>query len=65
MTARSRNGLHSIYYMNYEINTTDRFEEELKRLCKKYASMLDDYARLLEALLKNPAMGNNLGGNFR
>jgi len=51
--------------MNYEINTTDRFEEELKRLCKKYASMPDDYARLLEALLKNPAMGNNLGGNFR
>ena len=51
--------------MVYEIVVTEDFERQLRRLSKKYSSIPSDYARFLEELLKNPKMGEELGGNAR
>ena len=51
--------------MNYEINYISSFAKELKRLGKKYRSMRQDYARLLEELHANPAAGVSLGRGVR
>ncbi len=52
--------------MNYSIDTLPEFEKELKRLSKKYKSMKQDYARLLEELRANPFTGSDLGeGKFK
>jgi len=51
--------------MNYEIITSEDFDRSLKRLSKKYFSIPSDYAKFLEELLKNPTMGDDLGGNTR
>jgi hypothetical protein len=51
--------------MNYLIVTTEDFESSFKRLSKKYRSLKDDYENLLAELIKNPAMGIDLGDNFR
>jgi len=53
------------YKMNYETVVTEDFERRLRRLGKKYPSIPDDYKRFLKELLKNPEMGDNLGGNAR
>lgn len=51
--------------MNYRITTTHRFDKELKRLGKKYKSMKQDYACLLEELHNKPTEGVDLGEGFR
>ena len=51
--------------MNYEMNYISSFAKELKRLGKKYRSMRQDYARLLEELHANPAAGVSLGRGVR
>ena len=51
--------------MNYEINYISSFAKELKRLGKKYRSMRQDYARLLEELHTNPTAGVSLGRGVR
>jgi mRNA-degrading endonuclease RelE of RelBE toxin-antitoxin system len=51
--------------MNYAIVTTEDFENNFKRLSKKYRSLEDDYENLLNELKNNPAMGRSLGGNTR
>ena len=51
--------------MVYKIKVTDDFERQLRNLGKKYISIPDDYAKFLEELLKNPEMGDKLGGNAR
>jgi len=51
--------------MKYEIVATEGFECQLRHLGKKYMSIPNDYERLLEELLKNPQMGEKLGGNAR
>jgi hypothetical protein len=51
--------------MNCTIETTAYFESNFNRLSKKYRSLNDDYELLIEALLKNPTMGDRLGGNIR
>ena len=51
--------------MNYEITYISSFAKELKRLGKKYRSMRQDYARLLEELHANPAAGVSLGRGVR
>jgi mRNA-degrading endonuclease RelE of RelBE toxin-antitoxin system len=51
--------------MNYEVIATVDFERHLRRLSKKYSSMLKDYAKFLEELLANPEMGDKLDGNTR
>jgi hypothetical protein len=51
--------------MNYVIETVEAFENNFKRLLKKYHSLDDDFELLKEELLKNPTMGDDLGGNTR
>lgn len=51
--------------MDYKVKTTRTFEKEIKRLSKRYASIADDYARLLGELECNPSLGVDLGGGLR
>jgi len=51
--------------MNYAIVTTEDFENNFKRLSKKYRSLHDDFTVLKEELYKNPTMGDDLGDNTR
>ena len=51
--------------MEYRIKTARSFEKELKRLGKRYASITDDYACLLDELHANPQLGTDLGGGLR
>lgn len=51
--------------MKYTVQTAKSFEKELKRLSKRYASMADDYERLLDELEQNPLLGTSLGGGIR
>ncbi len=39
------------------------FRKELKRLAKKYPSIANDYANLLQSLQANPRQGAPLGNN--
>ena len=47
--------------MSFEAIATDRFERNLRRFRKKYASMDDDYERLLDELESTPSLGDALG----
>ncbi len=49
--------------MNYKIIITHRFEKEIKRLVKKYPSLKDEFALLIQNLLRNPEIGTFLGNN--
>ena len=51
--------------MNYKIVTTEDFDREVKSLAKKYHSFLEDLKDFRKKLLKNPEMGEKLGGNAR
>lgn len=51
--------------MDYKVKTARSFEKELKRLGKRYVSIVDDYANLLEELYANPQLGTDLGGGLR
>lgn len=51
--------------MNYKIKVLPDFARSLKRLGKKYHSIKQDYARLLEELRANPQAGTDLGGGLR
>lgn len=43
--------------MNYNIKTTKSFDKGIKRLGKRYASIANDYAVLLDELQQNPQLG--------
>ena len=49
--------------MSYKLVVSPYFEQELKRLAKKYSSVRDDYRALLNSLLENPTRGSTLGKN--
>ena len=51
--------------MKVEIFTHPEFEREFKRLGKKYHSLIDDYAQLLQDLENNPLQGSSLGMGVR
>ena len=51
--------------MKVDILTHPEFEREFKRLSKKYHSLVDDYALLLENLEKSPLQGTSLGMGTR
>ena len=51
--------------MNFRIEYLEAFRKEMKRLGKKYRSLKQDYARLLEELHANPYLGADLGGGVR
>ena len=47
--------------MNCKINATQRFEKEVKKLAKKYPSLIADLRALREELRNNPKAGASLG----
>lgn len=51
--------------MNCNITYSPQFAKELKRLAKKYKSIKQDYANLLDELRNNPLIGTDLGNNLR
>lgn len=48
-----------------EIHTIVTFDKEMKRLSKKYHSIIKDYVALIEDLKKNPHIGVDLGNGIR
>lgn len=51
--------------MNCRVTVAPTFQQELKRLSKRYRSLKDDLARLVAELKDNPRAGIDLGGNLR
>lgn len=49
--------------MNYNVLTIPPFGRQLKRLCKKYPSLKEEFLELVESLEENPEQGINLGNN--
>ena len=49
--------------MSYSILPTSKFEKELKRLVKKFPSLKEEYAELIEEINKDPKTGIFLGNN--
>ncbi|MBX3165448.1 MAG: type II toxin-antitoxin system RelE/ParE family toxin [Bacteroidetes bacterium] len=49
--------------MSYSIEVSGRFQKELKRLVKKYASLKGEYADLLILLVGEPQQGTPIGHN--
>ena len=49
--------------MNYNVVNTTRFAKEIKRLVKKFPSLKQEFATLLESISKNPFSGTPLGHN--
>jgi hypothetical protein len=49
--------------VEYKIFYTPDFEKQFKNLCKKYKSLPDDLAALVEELKQNPMTGVSLGNN--
>ena len=49
--------------MSYNVLTIPPFDKQLKRLAKKYPSLKNEFAKLLESLEQEPEQGTNLGNN--
>jgi mRNA-degrading endonuclease RelE of RelBE toxin-antitoxin system len=49
--------------MSYNIVPTHRFEKELKRLVKKFPSLKNEFAQLIQNLEENPETGTFIGNN--
>ena len=49
--------------MSYKVIAIPKFEKELKRLAKKYASLKAEYMELVESLHNDPKQGTSLGHN--
>ncbi len=49
--------------MSYKVKSLASFEKQAKRLVKKYPSLKDEFARLVESLKENPEQGTPLGNN--
>lgn len=49
--------------MSYNVLTIPPFDRQLKRLAKKYPSLKNEFAELLDSLEQEPKQGTNLGNN--
>lgn len=49
--------------MNYEVLSIPPFDKQLKRLAKKYPSLKNEFAQLIESLTEEPEKGIALGNN--
>lgn len=49
--------------MRYNIISTRRFEKELKRLAKKFPSLKNEFAKLIDNITDNPEAGTFIGNN--
>jgi mRNA-degrading endonuclease RelE of RelBE toxin-antitoxin system len=50
--------------MSYNVKTIPRFDREIKRLVKKYASLKNEYEKLIDELEENPEIGTSLENNL-
>ena len=50
--------------MSYKVFSIPLFDKQAKRLAKKYPSLKNDLAGLIESLAKSPEQGKALGNNF-
>ena len=50
--------------MSYNISSIPLFDKQAKRLGKKYPSLKNDLAGLIDQLTQNPEKGTPLGNNF-
>jgi len=51
--------------MSFKIFTLKTFDKQIKQLAKKYKTIKNDYAALLNELAVNPFVGADLGGGVR
>lgn len=51
--------------LQVNIDVTDEFKRQMKKLIKKYASAASDYKQLVESLKENPFQGDDLGNGKR
>ena len=49
--------------MSFNITSLSSFDKELKKLAKKYPSLKQDYANLLDEIEVNPKLGTPIGRN--
>ena len=49
--------------MRFEVLTIPQFEKQLKALVKKYPSLKNEYARLIDSLEKHPTQGQKIGND--
>ncbi len=49
--------------MSYKVKTLSSFEKQAKRLIKKFPSLRNEFAQLIELLKENPEQGTPLGNN--
>lgn len=49
--------------MRYNVLTIPPFDKQLKRLAKKYPSLKNEFAELIESLEQEPEQGTHLGNN--
>ncbi|WP_371199227.1 hypothetical protein [Flammeovirga sp. OC4] len=49
--------------MSYNVAVIPNFKKELKKLAKKYPSIKEDFAKLIEKLEVDPEYGTSLGNN--
>lgn len=50
--------------MSYKVDSIPLFDKQTKRLAKKYPSLKNDLAPLIDSLADNPEQGTALGNNF-
>lgn len=50
--------------MNYKVTSIPLFDKQAKRLAKKYPSLKNDLAELVDNLTSDPTQGIKLGNNF-
>ena len=49
--------------MSYSIIATQRFENELKRLAKKFPSLKNEFSDLISNIIEDPEIGAFIGNN--
>jgi mRNA-degrading endonuclease RelE of RelBE toxin-antitoxin system len=49
--------------VSFKIETTPRFEKDVKKLCKRFPKLKEDLTQLIVELKNNPTMGTHLGNN--
>ena len=49
--------------MSYNIEVTEFFSKQLKKLTKKYPSLKDEFIQFIFLLKENPKQGTSLGNN--
>ena len=50
--------------MNYKVESIPLFDKQAKRLAKKYPSLKNELAELINILSANPEQGTSLGNGF-